>query len=162
MAWCSWLLKNGGAHEAYPRAATAPGFEARDERLPITCRPCGSRLPHGHQWGGPHDIRVHDFGTGEEAGSWRRKRWLAFDIVPDLSFADGVGVVRLLLPAATDRFSSDSRRELLNAEQHGSHLVGRILAVMAMRRFVPQIEPGCDVLLIKFVIDLGGRQLIIH
>jgi phage terminase large subunit len=43
-------------------------------------------------------IKVRDFSTGKSRIVAAKALGLTFDVVPDLSFADGVNAVRLLLP----------------------------------------------------------------
>jgi phage terminase large subunit len=73
-------------------------YEVRDEGLPHYVQVLQDRgYLYGHHWG-PHDIRVRDFGTGKSRIVAARALGLTFDVVPDLSFADGISAVRMILP----------------------------------------------------------------
>jgi hypothetical protein len=70
----------------------------KDEGLPHYVQVLRDRgYLYGLHWG-PRDIRVRDFGTGKSRIMAAKALGLTFDDVPDLSFADGVNAVRLLLP----------------------------------------------------------------
>lgn len=64
--------------------------------------------------------------------------------------AKGVGFIAVL--------GADPRHKLLHTVSHVIDLINGVLTVLTVGRFVPQVEPGGNVLLVKLVVNLSrGR-----